>query len=55
MICSRASAGLRGSGFRAALGTATAKVAAARERGWDGVGRVGPGLGCEAMAGGPAV
>lgn len=64
MICSRVSAGLRGNGLRAALGTATAKVAAARERRRDGAGRAGPGLGrlgsgsasalCEAMAGGAA-
>lgn len=42
MICSRVSAGLRGNGLRAALGTATAKVAAARERGRDGMSRAGP-------------
>lgn len=39
IICSRVSAGLRGSGFRAALGTATAKVAAVRQRGGTGLGR----------------
>lgn len=45
MICSRVSAGLRGNSLRATLGTATAKVAAARERGRDGAGRAGPGPG----------
>ena len=45
VICSRVSAVLRGSGFRAALGTATAKVAAVRQRGGAGPGlRLGFGL-----------
>lgn len=39
MICSRVSAGLRGNGLRAALGTSTAKVEASGER--DGVSGVG--------------
>lgn len=45
MICSRVSAGLRGSGLRATLGSATAKVAASRERGRAGPGRAGWGWG----------
>lgn len=46
MICSRVSAGLRGNGLRAALGTSTAKVEASGERdGASGVGLEPGGLG----------
>lgn len=53
MICSRVSAGLRGSGLRATLGSATAKVAASRERGRAGAAGVGV-TPCGVTAGGAA-